>query len=320
MNVSSVFFFDKKTITHKHFEHAKTLISRFYLSGVVSSNVTSSYWMNYRDTQTVQISANRIQAQGFGFGDYQNTDTLRFRDKVINFPIHLASRLQMRRLEPELRMSIESLASSTKRSLNPDFLRLAKIVRTLKNETMMEGSKKIAIIGDGYGTLGSLISLMYPSHTIIHINLGRQLVFDFLFSVKAHQHREHKVISHLSEVKDNGFYYIPSEDLEVANGDLDIFISSASFQEMDMEVIEMYFKVMRAQSNDPYLYSANRVSKTLPDGSKINLKNYPWSQDDKVTVKRLPNWLNWGVRRRPPYVFRMDGKVEELLIQLKRKN
>ena len=85
---------------------------------------------------------------------------------------------------------------------------------------------------------------------------------------------------------------------------------------MDIEIVNEYLNLIRKQDVISYLYSANRISKTLPDGSIIRKEDYGWSSHDEIIFERTPWWLNWGVRRRPPFLFRMDGKIDETLVQI----
>ena len=315
MNNSRVFDFDKNDFNSTWLS-ISSLVTRYYGKKIDFSLQTSSHWKKYGMFQHAEISESYLSMQGIGFGDYENSTNLRARDKLRNFPPVLASRLAMFSLPRNLRRNIRKLAATTSREVNPDFIRLAKSAVNICVHIKDLQVKRVMIIGDGYGTLACLLYELAPELTLVQVNLGRSLLFDLVFSTKAQKSCAHELIQSLSNVRTKAFNYLPAEEMDEVDAEIELFVSIESFQEMDIEIVNSYFKLMRIQSTNTYLYSANRVEKILPDESVIRKEDYGWSSNDKILYLRTPWWLNWGIRRRPPFIFRMDGLIEEMMVKL----
>lgn len=293
------------------------LMDRFYGQDSVSTRATSSHWEKFGKGQRAEYTDHScLSIEGLGFGDYENSKNLRIRDRFINIFATITSKITIYTLPKHLRRVVKNLAEKTDRVVNQDFIRLAKSAESIVHHIETHKSKRILIIGDGWGTLGCLLKEIHPELVIVQVNLGRSLLFDLAFSSKALSKYEHCLITKLSEIQDEDFSYMPAEELSLENADIELFIAIASFQEMDIEIVNEYLNLIRKQDVISYLYSANRISKTLPDGSIIRKEDYGWSSHDEIIFERTPWWLNWGVRRRPPFLFRMDGKIDETLVQI----
>lgn len=296
------------------------LMDRFYGQDSVFTRATSSHWEKFGKGQRAEFTDHScLSIEGSGFGDYENSKNLRIKDRIINIFATITSKITIYTLPKHFRRVVKNLAEKTDRVVNQDFIRLAKSAEHLVHHIETHKSKRILIIGDGWGTLGCLLKEIHPELVIIQVNLGRSLLFDLAFSSKALSKYEHCLITKLSEIQDEDFSYMPAEELSLENAKIDLFISIESFQEMNIEIVNEYLNLIRKQDVVSYLYSANRISKTLPDGSIIRKKDYGWSLHDKVVFERIPWWLNWGIRRRPPFLFRMDGIIDETLVQISNK-
>jgi hypothetical protein len=306
------FHFKKSEIPASAWADILSLHGTYFLDETISSSVTSSHWDHYSNFQSVTISEDEIGLHGFGFGDYENFRNLSFFRKIINFPMSLGSNVVLVQTPLNIRSAVRCVAISTSRSINPDLARLAKSLQMISLVVPDFSSKKrIAIIGDGFGTLGSLLATINPEATIVQINLGRQLLFDYCFMITSNPTRKHKILKSLSEIDEGSVNYLPAESLSILDAEIDVFISSESFQEMDMKVIGLYFELMRVQTSQTYFYCANRISKKLPDGKIIEMEKYGWSINDINLSINSHWWLNWGIKRRPPFFFKMDGRIEE---------
>jgi len=78
----------------------------------------------------------------------------------------------------------------------------------------------IAIIGDGYGVLGTILKGLFPLVRIIFINLGRTLVFDVYYTQKYFEHIHKLHESH-------SFFKLENHDVNLFNfiGESDVIIS-----------------------------------------------------------------------------------------------
>lgn len=317
MSKSRTFRFYPSDMDPVAWKSVKILNSRFYSPLSTFSSVTSSHWKLYGNTQKANyLTETCLSLQGVGFGDYENRTRLTTFDQIKNLLPSITARLFLLHLPKEFRVFAKNLASITDKTLNHDIVRLTKSAEIISRYINELQFKRVMIIGDGYGTLGSLLSKIHPELLIIQVNLGRSLLFDLAFSAKALRDKSHELIEDLSDIKLEAINYAPAEDVSNIDIKIDLFISIESFQEMDIQVVQDYFSLMRMQSTDTFLYSANRLLKTLPDSSEIRKENYGWQSSDKILFQRNPWWLNWGIRRGPPFIFRMDGLIEETMVEL----
>ena len=301
------------------FEIVNSLWNRFFSDQTELSQVTSSYWQHYGENTRVQpeVGTQNFYLGGLYAGDYENKKYMSKFDVLKNFHIQMVSRILLGFLSPTWKNAVESVSAQTDRVINPDIVRIAKSCESLEKAIGSLAGKKIIIIGDGFGTCGSLIKCAFPTVSILFINLGKSLIFDASFSYKAFPNALHVDARDNLDLAEGSFTYFPAEDVESVAIGGDVYIAMETFQEMDLSVVNRYFTIMRLEVNPPTLYSANRISKTLPDGSVINNKDFGWLSQDSVITKSSPWWLNWGIRRRPPFLFHMHGKVEECIAVIK---
>jgi len=317
MRSSYNFSFKVTEFTEETYNSLKKLVVQFYNSNEEFSEVTSSHWQKYGEYQHAEFKADeQLLLKGLGFGDYENRDNLTFFNYLINTPMTIASKIALFGVKKDLRILIKNLAVDSKRLLNPDFIRLAFVSQRLSEHIKKHTIKKAMIIGDGFGTLGSILSKVHPDLTLIQVNLGRTLIFDLAFSSIAVPNRPHLLVRKLSEAKDGVINFLPAEDLSNSDQQIELFIAVESFQEMDIQTVQNYFNLMRLQSGSVFVYLVSRLTKILPDGTKVKLEEYGWSESDEILFKRLSWFVNWGVRRRPPFIFQMDGKTEERLVSI----
>ena len=173
-------------------------------------------------------------------------------------------------------------------------------------------SKRFCLIGDGYGRFGSILKSIYPNCSVIYINLGRTLVFDYYYTSKVFPNSNHQLNRTQDKFSDD-FTYIEAERYREFKLEAEIFINIASMQEMDMKTINEYFSLIKSQPQSVYFYCANRISKKLPDGSIINFNEYPWS-GMKVLIDELCPWHQKFPSIKPPFVRKFDGPVQHRLV------
>ena len=68
-----------------------------------------------------------------------------------------------------------------------------------------------------------------------------------------------------------------------------LVINIASMQEMEKSVIGQYFEYIQIKRN-VYFYCCNREEKSLPDGTIIRFKEYPWKLNDEIILDELCPW------------------------------
>ena len=174
-----------------------------------------------------------------------------------------------------------------------------------------------AVIGDGFCTLGSLLLSLAPGLRIISVNLSRTLLVDLVFLGKALPDVEFALATDAHGLKtllaDPGVRAIAlrAEDSGLlAECPLALAANVVSMQEMDPPVIAGYFTALRAGQNPPTaFYCCNRQEKTLPDGTVVRFRDYPWSAKDEVLLDEACPWNQTYYTWRPPLYRNYDGPI-----------
>lgn len=287
------------------------LYERHFLTSQVSGS-TSSHWRKYGDQIRVVREEKAYRVNGVGFGEYPEPSLLRH---IFSFPSRIFVARMIAGTNPRIVAEAARIAATRKRIFSFDLARMVRTVDFLGKHVGLEG-KRIAIIGDGYGTLGSLIKGVCPRATIFQVNLGKVLFFDALFSGLALPQLGHRLVNQRLDAGAD-FNYVEAERVsEVGLEGIDVFLNIASMQEMDLDVIHGYLDIMRGQQSPPLFYCCNREEKVLPDGSRIRFQEYGWNDGDEVLVDELCPWHQVFPRNRPPFFGRFDGPTRHRLVRL----
>jgi len=305
------------------------LIKKYYESGEVTSAETSSHWQKYsqsfqvnrvesgkqqRDKKKSSLSSevsglDNYEIKGVGFGNFKR---LTFLNSIFELPISIYLVIVLwRKLKRNTFKKTWRYTKNTGQIFGYDMTRMALTVDFLQREIGNLDGKTFCLIGDGYGRLGSLLKEVYPNSRIIYINLGKTLLFDYIYSLKAHPSSQH-LLKRVDGEPFADFTYIEAESYRKWKIEANIFINIASMQEMNFEAIFDYFSLIKSQPSGTYFYCANRISKTLPDGSVIEFHEYPWKGLEILKDELCP-WYQKFPSLRPPFIRKFDGPIQHRL-------
>jgi hypothetical protein len=291
------------------------LFDRYY-SNPVTSNAVSSHWRRYGEFQMVARVDGGFWLSGVGFGDYKRSRLEKIIPSFLR-PVDLYVKGMLGRVDERLLEAGKWFAHQNSFTVGHDLARQLLTIDLLARLIKDFEGKRICIIGDGYGVLGSILKRRFPSVSVTFINLGRTLFFDAFYSLKCFPAA--RVIGpqdSLDEAARADFRYVEAEEIDIKKIEADVFINIASMQEMDLPVINRYFNIIRGQGEAVYFYCCNRVSKTLPDGSVINFEEYGWRDSDEVLIDELCPWHQCFPTNRPPFVKSFDGPTRHRLIRV----
>ena len=83
------------------------------------------------------------------------------------------------------------------------------------------------------------------------------------------------------------------------NTPIDLFVNIASFQEMNVDTIRQYFKLIKSSTTGAALYCCNRREKKLYGGEIIRFGDYPWNGfKHLITDDECPWHQHYYVHRR----------------------
>lgn len=191
------------------------------------------------------------------------------------------------------------------------------------------------IIGDGFGSLTTLMLSSNFSKKIILVNLSKTLLVD-LWYIKLWMGLEKfnksvLLLNDNEEISEKDIIKMASSDeikiiaIEAKNHHLikkfkiDFFVNIVSMQEMNNESINSYFEDFRQSLNQEkvFFYCCNRLIKELPDGTVTNFLKYPWNKEDIFLIDELCPWHNYFYYKYPPFYKKYDGPVQHRLVRLK---
>lgn len=211
----------------------------------------------------------------------------------------------------------KDLMTKTGRMMSYDMARMVLTSDLLDRHLGSLNGKRVAIIGDGYGSLGSLLKRLYPNCQILYINLGRTLAFDAYYSGLAAPTCKHKLLTAADPNISEDFNYLPAEQTSSVAIRADIFINIASMQEMVPSAINDYFRLIRSQACEIAFYCCNRIEKTLPDGTITRFHEYDWQPSDEIIVDGLCPWHQRAPLNRPPFARAFDGPIHHRLVKIR---
>ena len=215
-------------------------------------------------------------------------------------------------------LKAKQITFKQRRAYDLDVLRQTLSVAMLSSyENVLGNENKVLIIGDGFGSLSSILLASNLSNQIILVNLTKTLLVDLIYLKKW-----------MGETKfDNSVVLIDSEkDVKsiqssksivaieaskhkiIRNFKIDTAISIASMQEMNPSMVESYFKDLSYISKKKlYFYCCNREEKILPDSTISRLEDYPWNKGDSIILDELCPWHQNYYTIFPPMYKKYDG-------------
>ena len=307
------------------------LSSRYFSESDPSGGMTSSHWKEQHSRARMNRVGDNFELEGDGFGF---TPNLSARSRIFGwltivlYLIMLPDRLALIRRLP----TAMALARRMGHPFTSDCFRsLCVYISVLRGRDL----SRVAIIGDGWGFLTSLIHHFEPRATIFLIDLGKTLTFQVSQLGKAFPEAALHLVAgdglNPADVGEGALVFCPAESVwEMEAMRFTMFVNVASMQEMTMPVVEEYFRFMRRTLRPGGLfYCCNRVEKVLPCGSVIRLDAYPWDAEDVVLMDGLCPWYKFFLEsyrtargpvlfgRRVPYVNWYDGDLVYRLVRLK---
>jgi hypothetical protein len=163
----------------------------------------------------------------------------------------------------------------------------------------------IAIIGDGYARLSSLILDTLPRCRVVLVNLTRALYVDLMSLQRLWPDLEVQVMDGSQAAADARVTVIPAHAAEALTTiRVDGAFNVSSMQEMNPETVAQYFALLRGNpSPATWFYCANATSKRLPDGTISSFHDYPWDPRDEILLDGLVPWSQMNYQIRPPRYF-----------------
>lgn len=289
----------------------------------------SSHWRKYHADFRVE----RGELEGLvGFGNLE-----RRRSAIIEY-IHILLQRRYRRLAkgmPDFARAdslMEAIAYRQVRRYGLDLLRqtltycvvAACLPEVAGPANANKEPRTFAVIGDGFGSLTSLILAADPCSRVVLVNLTKTLLADVVYLKKAIPGIEIGLADTAAGVEQalSGCCRVVAIEARhheaLRSAPLDLVFNVASMQEMDPPVVAAYFNDMRAVAarRTLYFYCCNRTEKTLPDGTVARFIEYPWNRQDRIIFDHLCPWHQEYYTVWPPFYRAYDGPIQHRLVKL----
>lgn len=231
--------------------------------------------------------------EGASYGDPSGPQSL--LQRLIHWMLQTPYR-RMGRAFPSFRSDLTlgyALVRRQNRQFTLDILRHVLTLSFLKSRGALPSKDRVLVIGDGFGTMASLVLMDDPRARVMSVNLDEGLELDREYIARA------------------GEFYprwlgIRARHAEfiLQHSSFGLAINIASMQEMDTPEIAKYFRLIRRHK--AILYCANRLSKKLPDGTITRFKEYPWGAHALNVDESCP-WHQSYYANRFPFYFRYEG-------------
>ena len=285
----------------------------------------SSHWRHYH--QFLEIGDNLDIVKTMGFGDGKKRSVMaNIAHEILQTPYR-----RMVQQGPDFD-SLKAIAKQSTKDcgirFSLDVLRQVLTLADLKSKKLIKSNQNAIVIGDGFGSLTSLLLQSGMASKVVLVNLSKTLFVDISMLMRIAYFQQPRSIS-LAQSPKEIKQAITNETVKVIaveakNSSIlhhsmaDIAFNIASMQEMDMKSINEYFDQFRriAMDKDFLFYCCNRTEKQLPDGSFIRFDKYPWKTTDTHIFDELCPWHQYYYKIIPPSYCNYDGPIHHRLTKL----
>ena len=279
----------------------------------------SSHWKKYHSN--FQYSNGSFSGlEGFGT---HNPPLKGFKKIIYNTLLKRYTRHHYnRQFLKNIKSNALSIVNTQRRAFDLDVLRHCLTIDFLNHHKILGKDKTVVVIGDGWGIMSTLLLKMKLVKRLILINLNKTLLVDLIYL---------KTI--LPEIIENSVLLEKKEDISKLGGEKliairadnyeliknlskDVVINIASFQEINIDVVNNYLNYIESNDKEVILYHCNRISKELPDGQISSINGYIFKKKMKYIIDEECPWHIDFISKKPPFVFKYDGKTQHQLIKL----
>ena len=282
-------------------------------------NTQSSHWKKYHAKFKYE---NGIFSGLEGFGT--NTKRLTGLKKIIYdlLLLRYQNNIINKSLFQEIKKNAIEIARKQTRLFDLDILRQCLTIDFLSSHKLLEKKKTVVVIGDGWGIMTNLLLKLKIVERVILVNLNKTLLVDLIYISKILPGVVDSCIlledeSDINRIKKQKLVAIRADNYELLRYiQKDLVINIASFQEMNIDVINNYIEYLENGDKSFFLYHCNREEKVLPDGSITRIKDFKFKKPKKVIVDDICPWHKDFITKSPPFIVPFDGITRHQLYKL----
>lgn len=297
----------------------KNIIERVSKTIKDKEHTQSSHWKKYHSN--FQYSNGELSGlEGFGTN---NTPLKGFKKIIYNTLLKRYTRHQYNgQFFENIKTNATRIVKTQKRAFDLDVLRQCLTIDFLNHHKILGKDKSVVVIGDGWGIMSTLLLEMNLAKRVILVNLNKTLLVDLIYiKTILPEIIENSILlekkEDISKIGREKFIAIRADNYElIKNLSKDVVINIASFQEMNIEVVNNYLNYIESNDKEVVLYHCNRISKELPDGQITSLNDYIFKKKREYIIDEECPWHIDFISGKPPFIFKFDGKTQHQLIKL----
>tara|TARA_B100001059_G_C17835637_1_gene587913 strand:- start:1172 stop:2104 length:933 start_codon:yes stop_codon:yes gene_type:complete len=287
---------------------------------------SSSHWDYYHKFLEVNDDNSVQNSLGFGDGKKDYSVFTKPFHKLLQYQYYKT--LQKTPFFDQVLLFGRENSARTSSRFSLDSLRQVLTLAYLQQKSLIKKNHTALVIGDGFGTMTSLLTQTKVAEKVVLVNLTKTLFVDAANLLALPELQERKSLALVSTesemntaVKDNkiNVILVEAKHCEILHASkADLVFNIVSMQEMDMLFIEKYYQQMRkvAKFKPVFFYCCNRAKKELPDASVIEFEHYPWNSKDQHYFDELCPWHQYYYRLLPPFFFPYDGPIRHRFTKL----
>ena len=295
---------------NKYLDIIKYLYNKYYIEGNGLSDA-SSYWKRkgLLSEEIINYNGNNLELtnEHFQLGSQKRKNFVNYLDYLICYPN--ISKLRKKYLvNKKLYTIARELMDERKILFGYDQMKQLLCFDKIYRTDLIPENEFVCVIGDGYGFITSLTKKLFPKNGIFCVNLSKMLLFDVHGCQQNFSKFEHQNCELIEDKKDlpkpnnNSIFFLESQNASLLNNmPVGLYINICSMQEMTMDIIQNYFKIMRNSSKNPLFYCCNRVDKKFKSGNHLIFDNYPWEKNDEIVFDEICPWIMFRPISKPPF-------------------
>ena len=220
------------------------------------------------------------------------------------------------------------IAARQGRAYDCDLMRHTLTMTMMNNRLDMErDARLVAVIGDGFANMSSLLLSSIPHTRLILVNLTKTLLLDLVYLRKAFPDENIALVQNADDMKEaltsNNMRIIAvrADDMHIlAQAPVTLGINIKSMMEMDPSVTAAYFDVLRKGPADrSAFYGCNVDKKFWANGTVISFSEYPWHEKDKILLDEVCPWDQYRYHRQFPFYSKFKGLNLHRLVYLNKQ-
>ena len=221
------------------------------------------------------------------------------------------------------------IAARQGRAYDCDLMRHTLTMAMMNDRLNMErDASLVAVIGDGFANMSSLLLSSLPHSRLILVNLTKTLLLDLVYLRKAFPDENIALVQNADDMNealasnDARVIAVRADDMQIlAHAPVTLGINIKSMMEMDSSVTAAYFEVLRkGPADQTAFYCCNADVKRWVDGTVISFSEYPWHEKDTILVDEACPWDQYRYHRQLPFYSKFKALNWHRLVYLNKHN